>query len=356
MKKKRIGILFGGKSVEHDISILSAKNINQNIDRNNYEVILLGIDKKGKWFLCESIDVPIDLGIPLSIKLDASNPTLIAAGKEINIDAIFPILHGTDGEDGSVQGLFKTLNIAFVGSSVIGSAAAMDKLITKRVLQSASVPVARFLAYNEQQKADIHYSTVVEKLGQPFIVKPVNLGSSVGVTKVTHEEELQTALEDAFRYDTDILVEEFVEGREVECAILGTEEPVVSVAGEIILSDDYDFYSFTAKYEDPDSAQITIPADLPESTHQKIKELSLSAYRLLNCLDLARVDLFVKENGEIYVNEVNTLPGFTNISMYPSLIQNEGIGYSELITRLIEMAIKRHDQSSRISTDYASNL
>lgn len=356
MAKKNIGVLFGGKSVEHDVSVLSAKNIIQNIDRDNYMVSLLGIDKKGKWYLCESIDIPINSGVPLTINLDATNPMIFAGDKELKIDAIFPILHGTDGEDGSVQGLLKTLNIAYVGSGVIGSAAAMDKLITKRVLQSAGLPVADFLAYSFYEQEDIHYPEVVEKVGLPFIIKPVNLGSSVGVTKVTKEEEFKEALDIAFNYDTAILIEEFVAGREVECAIMGNEDPVVSVAGEIVLSKTYDFYSFTAKYEDPDSAHITIPADMPESIHNRVKELSLKSYQLLNCLDLARVDLFVKENGDIYVNEINTLPGFTNISMYPSLIQNEGIGYSELITRLIEMALKRHAQSNRISTDYASNL
>lgn len=356
MKKKKIGILFGGKSVEHDISILSAKNIAQNIDRDNYEVYLLGIDKSGTWYLCENMNMPIEKGIPLKVNLDSRHPTFIANETDFHFDVIFPILHGTDGEDGSVQGLLKTLNIAFVGSGVTGSATSMDKLITKRVLESAGLPVARFLAYSNLEKDNIDYNTVIEKIGNPFIVKPANLGSSVGVTKVSRQDELAPAVKDAFNYDTDILIEEFIDAREIECAILGNDEPVVSVAGEVILSNTYDFYSFTAKYEDPDSAEIAIPADMPEAVHDKVKKLSLSAYQLLKCQDLARVDLFVRENGQVYINEVNTLPGFTNISMYPSLIQHEGIGYSELITRLIEMAIKRKTQNDRISTEYASNL
>ena len=356
MGKLSVGILYGGKSVEHDISLLSAKNILQNIDVNKFEISLLAIDKEGKWYLCDDINKPINSGEPLSAMMDAKNPYLFTRDKQIILDVIFPILHGTDGEDGSVQGLLQTMNIAYVGSGVLGSAASMDKLLAKRVLLSAGLPVADFESFHHYERDSIDFNKLVEHLGLPFIIKPANLGSSVGVSKISSEEFFDRALDDAFKYDKSILIEEFIDGREVECAILGNERPLASVAGEVVLSSNYDFYSFTAKYEDPDSAKITIPAEIPETVHEEIKDLCLTAYKLLNCHDLARVDLFVQPNGSIFINEINTLPGFTNISMYPSLIQYEGISYQELITRLIEMARDRYLGGSRIITDYESEL
>jgi len=356
MRKLRVGVLYGGRSVEHDVSLLSAKNILQNIDTNKFEIYLLAIDKEGKWYLCNDINEPINSGAPLSVILDAREPYFIAEEEQVSLDVIFPILHGTDGEDGSVQGLLQTLNIAYVGSGVLGSAAAMDKLLAKRVLQSAGLPVADFEAFQHHERQSIDFQKLADHLGLPFIIKPANLGSSVGVSKISSEENFEEALDYAFKYDKSILIEEFIDGREVECAILGNKNPLASVAGEVVLSSKYDFYSFTAKYEDPDSAEITVPADLPDSVHDDIKGLCLKAYDILNCQDLARVDLFVKANGTVFINEINTLPGFTNISMYPSLIQHAGISYQELITRLIEMARQRFLDSSRIITDYESGL
>ena len=356
MGKLKVGVLYGGRSVEHDISLLSAKNILQNIDTSKFDISLLAIDKEGKWYLCDDIDKPISSGEPLSAMLDAKNPYLFSQERQIMLDVIFPILHGTDGEDGSVQGLLQTLNIAYVGSGVLGSAASMDKLLAKRVLQSAGLPVADFEAFHHNERDTIDFNKLVDHLGLPFIIKPANLGSSVGVSKINRHENFDQALDEAFKYDKSILIEEYIDGREVECAILGNEKPLASVAGEVILSSNYDFYSFTAKYADPDSAKITIPADMPDHVQNEIKDLCLKAYSLLNCHDLARVDLFVKADGAIFVNEINTLPGFTNISMYPSLVQYEGISYQELITKLIEMARERFLDSSRITTDYESRL
>ena len=356
MGKLHVGVLYGGRSVEHDVSLLSAKNILQNIDGSKFEVYLLAIDKDGKWYLCEDIDKPINNGHPLSIVLDAGEPYFFTADNKISLDVIFPILHGTDGEDGSVQGLLQTVNIAYVGSGVLGSAAAMDKLLAKRVLQSAGLPVADFDAFQHHERETIDFQKLVSHLGLPFIIKPANLGSSVGVSKITSEVNFEEALDYAFKYDKSILIEEFIDGREVECAILGNENPLATIAGEVIISSKYDFYSFTAKYEDPEAAKITIPADMPDTVHDDIKRLCLKAYSILNCHDLARVDLFVQADGGVYINEINTLPGFTNISMYPSLIQHEGISYQELITQLIEMARQRFLDSSRIITDYESEL
>jgi D-alanine-D-alanine ligase len=356
MGKLHVGVLYGGRSVEHDISLLSAKNILQNIDTDQFDIYLLAIDKEGKWYLCDDIHNPINSGEPLSVMLDAREPYFFTKDTQLKLDVIFPILHGTDGEDGSVQGLIQTINIGYVGSGVLGSAASMDKLLAKRVLQSAGLPVADFEAFQHHERASINFNSLVEHLGLPFIIKPANLGSSVGVSKINSEENFEEALDYAFKYDQSILIEEYIDGREVECAILGNENPLASVAGEVVLSNKYDFYSFTAKYEDPESAKITIPADMPDSVHDNIKALCLKAYGILNCHDLARVDLFVKSDGSVYVNEINTLPGFTNISMYPSLIQHEGISYKDLITRLINMARQRFLDSGRIITDYESQL
>ena len=356
MGKIHVGVLYGGRSVEHDISVLSAKNIIQHIDRTKFDVSLLGIDKQGKWFLVEDICTPIDSGSPLSMVLDAGEPYLFSETGELQLDVVFPVLHGTDGEDGAVQGLLQTLSIAYVGSGVLGSAASMDKVLAKRVLLSAGLPVAKFKAYYHHQQSDINFKEMANQLGLPFIIKPANLGSSVGVAKIIAEEGFANALTEAFRYDQQILIEEFIDGREVECAILGNDHPIASVAGEIVLSDKYEFYSFTAKYEDPEAANITIPAELTESVHDTIKKLSLKAFQLLNCHDLSRVDLFVQQNGRVLINEINTLPGFTNISMYPSLIQNEGITYQELITKLISMAFDRYKRDMRLTTNFESRL
>ncbi len=356
MAKKQVGILYGGRSVEHDISLRSAKNILQNIDREQFTVHLLAIDKDGCWYSGADLDQPMHSGTPLLLKLDARKPYFAAGDQQIRPDVIFPVLHGTDGEDGSVQGLLQTMNIAYVGSGVLGSAAAMDKLLTKRVLRSAGLPVAAFAACTYNQQKQLSFRQLAADLGLPFVIKPVSLGSSVGVSVIHREEEFAGAVKEAFNYDQTVLFEEHIDGREVECALLGNDKPVVSVAGEIILAKKYEFYSFTAKYEDPDSATLTIPADMPEAIHEKVKELSLQAYTLLNCQDLARVDLFVKANGEVLINEINTIPGFTNISMYPALIRHAGIGYQELISRLLEMALERHRQSSRITTDYTTHL
>ncbi len=350
MSKITVAILFGGRSVEHDISLLSARNVVENLDRERFTPILIGISRQGAWYLCDSVAEPAEEQ-PLQLTLDATQPVFKAGEQVFVADVVFPILHGTDGEDGSVQGLLQVLNLPCVGSGVLGSAAAMDKLLAKRVLQAGKLPVAPFLIANRGEPLP-DWQTVSRKLGTPVIVKPANLGSSVGVNKVEEATAYQAAIEEALRYDHTALIETFINGREVECAILGNREPVVSVAGEVVLSGNHEFYSFTAKYEDPQAARIVIPADMPDATHERIRQLSLQAYRLLNCQDLARVDLFVQEDGQVFVNEVNTIPGFTDISMYPMLMQHQGIGYSELLTRLIELALTRHAERNNISTDY----
>jgi len=306
MSKTNVGILFGGRSVEHDISIISAQNIAKYIDTNLFTIKLIGISKEGDWFLCNEVTKNISAGNPLQIALRASKPTFSYSNDTFSLDVVFPVLHGTDGEDGSIQGLLQTLNIPNVGSATLGSAVSMDKLTAKRVLENSGIPVARFLTYTKTEQASIRFNFIKDTLGLPFIIKPANLGSSIGVFKITEEHGFKENIESLFSFDDVALVEEFVEGRELECAIIGNENPQASPAGEIIIKGDYDFYSFEAKYVDGDAVDLIIPAHVDAQIMQKIKEISIKSYQSASCKDLARIDLFLKENGEIIVNEINT--------------------------------------------------
>ena len=241
--KKTIAVLYGGRSVEHEISIRSAKNVVDNIDQDNYNTVLVGIDKNGSWFLNDSVTSAIKSGIPLSIKLDALNPRLVREGSndDIKIDVVFPILHGTDGEDGSIQGLFTAMNLPVAGSGVLGSAIAMDKIVSKKVLKECGIPVASYIEFHKSQKDSISYQNVLNEVGSPFMIKSAALGSSVGISMVKKEADFEVALEDSFRYSEKIMIEEFIKGRELECAILGNDIPKASVPGEIVILKDYDF-------------------------------------------------------------------------------------------------------------------
>lgn len=356
MKKTNVGILFGGRSVEHDVSIISAKNIAKYIDPKAFDVTLIGIDKSGDWFLCTEVSKNISIGKPLQLQLKGSNPTFSTSEGEFYLDVVFPVLHGTDGEDGSIQGLLKTVNIPNVGSDTLGSAVAMDKLTTKRVLENSGLPIAKFLTYTKSEENLVSYQEITTTLGLPFIIKPANLGSSVGVFKISEEEGFKDKLNTLFSFDNVALIEEFIEGRELECAILGNENPIASPPGEIILKGDYDFYSFEAKYVDGNAVELVIPANVEAKLEHKIKELSIQSYKAASCKDLARIDLFLKTDGKIIINEINTIPGFTNISMYPKLIGLLGIKYTDLITQLVEMAIKRHTQLDTVKTNFESSL
>jgi len=350
-----VALVFGGRSVEHDVSILSAKNIASHADSSKFNIHPFGISKKGKWFLLEKIDKNIENGKPLELVLNADAPAFKTKGSNIQIDVAFIILHGTDGEDGSIQGMFTTMKIPYVGSDVPGSALAINKITSKKILIQENIPTAKstFLYKNDSIPS---YLSTVESLGATLMVKPASLGSSVGVSKVRNEQEYIEAVQLAFTYDSSVLIEEFVEARELECAILGNEDAQVSPPGEVELSNSYEFYSFDAKYVDGEASTLHIPADLDTSTANKIRDISLRAYHALGCKDLSRIDLFLKENGEIVVNEVNTLPGFTNISMYPKLCELMGVSYQELITRLITLALERAKHVNQLETDYLSDL
>lgn len=356
MGKQKVGIIFGGKSSEHEVSLQSAKNIIEAIDRTKYSVVLIGIDKKGKWYLFEEESYLLHAKDPKLIRLntpvapitltfgdDGGRLLHAKTGEELEaIDIAFPIVHGTSGEDGSLQGIFRLANLPFVGPDVLGSAVCMDKDIAKRLLQFANINVAKGLTFHRIEREQIDYEEVSQKLGETLFIKPANQGSSVGVNKATSKETFDQAIDEAFKFDHKLIVEEAIDGREIECSVLGNEEPIVSLPGEILPQTE--FYSYESKYIDDDGADLQVPAKLTTKLTEKIQQMCLKAYQTLECEGLARVDVFLTEGEEVYVNEINTLPGFTKISMYPKLWEVSGISYTELITRLIELAVERHER------------
>lgn len=357
MTKLKVGILYGGKSVEHGVSINSARNIETYIDKDLYEPYCIGISTRGTWYATPSVNKEIEKGSPLKLHLDGSNPRFEdEQGTVTTPDVIFPVLHGTDGEDGSIQGLIKAMGVPMVGTGVLGSAVSMSKLVAKQLMQQAGIPVTEFLFYRHDQRSEIQFEAVEKKLGLPFMVKAANLGSSVGVSKVKSKEDFDAALEDSFRYDDCVLLEEYVKGREIECAVLGNTPPKASLPGEIIINPNYDFYTFDAKYVDGEAVKIDVPAKLEGQVSDTIREYSIKAYQQLQCEDFARVDLFLSENGKVYVNEINTIPGFTNSSMYPMMWKDRGISFTNLISQLIELGMERYKKGQRIEKDFQSSL
>ncbi len=363
MKRRlRIAILFGGKSAEHEISVLSAKNILEAIDKSKYEAVLIGIDKQGKWYLNEASRHLLHVDKPTSIRLSrrSRNVTLVPRGRQGHlvslkdhkrvgrVDVVFPVLHGPFGEDGTVQGLLKLANIPFVGAGVLGSALGMDKDAMKRLLRDAGIRTAKFLVFHSHQKDEIHFEDVENQLGFPFFVKPANLGSSVGINKVKDRKQFEHAVREAFQYDNKILVEEYIQGREIECSVLGNDHPIASLPGEIIPQ--REFYSYEAKYLDENGALLETPAKLPADIVKEVQAISIKAFKVLCCEGMARVDFFLRDNKEVIVSEINTIPGFTKISMYPKLWEASGISYTELIDRLIQLARERFEREQKLKT------
>jgi D-alanine-D-alanine ligase len=360
MKKKlRVAILFGGKSAEHEVSVISARNIVEAMDQKKYEIVSIGIDKQGRWFFDEGARL---LRSSNQTRVEFShcrNPTAVLPGATATpivtprralgeVDVVFPVLHGPFGEDGTVQGLLKLANLPFIGAGVLGSAVGMDKDVMKRLLRDAEIPIAKFLVFERSGASKINFAAVKRKLGFPFFVKPANLGSSVGISKVSANKQFDSAITEAFRYDSKILIEENIPGREIECSVLGNENPIVSLPGEIITR--HDFYSYDAKYLDEKGAQLVIPAALPQNTARAIQGLAVKTFKTLTCEGMARVDFFLRDNREIFVNEINTIPGFTQISMYPKLWEASGIPYSKLIDRLIRLALERFRKEKELRT------
>ncbi|ELK44139.1 D-alanine--D-alanine ligase [Halobacillus sp. BAB-2008] len=360
MDKIKVGLLFGGKSSEHEVSLQSAKNIMEAIDHDKYDVTLVGIDKQGNWHLNNNTNYLINDDNPKLIELNKTNKIIAVVPGRVNnqilninssealeqLDVIFPILHGPSGEDGSVQGMIRMANIPCVGPNVLSSAICMDKDIAKRLLQASGYKVADWVSVKKSAKNHPSFYEVKEKLGTPFFIKPANQGSSVGVSKARSEKDYIEGLKMAMLYDHKVLLEENVIGREIECGVLGNENPQASLPGEILPNGD--FYSYETKYIDENGAVLKIPADLSEELKKKIQEQSIEAFEILECQGLARVDYFLKEDGSLVINEVNTLPGFTKISMYPKLWEISGIPYPVLIEKLIDLAIDRHKQNHNL--------
>ena len=359
-KKIRVGILFGGKSAEHEVSLQSAKNIVEAIDKNKYDVVLIGIDKNGQWYLNEASRFLLHAENPKLIALNQLNEHVVLVPKNkknelINLssqqslgslDVVFPVLHGPFGEDGTVQGLLKLFNIPFVGAGVLGSAVGMDKDVMKRLLRDAGLLTPDFLVYYKESIDEIDFEQVKNRLGLPFFLKPANLGSSVGIHKVKDESGFRPAIMDAFQYDTKIVIEEFIKGREIECSVLGNENPIVSIPGEIVPQ--HDFYSYEAKYIDEKGATLEIPARLPAEITEQIQNIALKTFKVLCCEGMARVDFFLRNDKEIFISEINTIPGFTKISMYPKLWEASGIPYTALIDRLIQLALERFEKEKKL--------
>jgi len=357
MTKKRIAILYGGRSVEHGVSINSARNIFQYIDQSQFEPVPIGISLKGVWYKTDSITKEVEAGEELSLQLNPQAPTFTSkSGKSFTVDMVFPVLHGTDGEDGSIQGLLKAMDIPMIGTGVTGSAMSMNKLVAKRLLKEAGLPVNKFLFSYYSDTKQFSFEEIQKELGLPFMVKSASLGSSVGVSKVKSKEDFKKAVDESYRYDDCVLFEEFIEGREIECAILGNNPAEASLPGEIIISSKYDFYTFDAKYVDGAAVSIDVPAKIEASIAEKIRDVSVRSYQALGCEDFSRVDLFLTKSGAVYVNEINTIPGFTNSSMFPMMWKERGISFTDLITRLAELAEARYKKSKRIVRNYQSAL
>lgn len=330
----KLGIIYGGVSTEHDISVMSAKSVIENLDKEKYEIHEIYINKYGKWY--EVID---------NEKEEIYN--LIWALKKL--DVVFPILHGLGGEDGTIQGMLEMLQVPYVGCKVLASSVGMDKVYTKIIFEKAGIPEAPYVYIKKKENGyiivnenfeeeEFKVESITKKLNYPMFVKPSNSGSSVGVKKATNNEELKMAIENAGQYDNKILIEQGINAREVECAILDGTEVRASTVGEIISAEE--FYSFDAKYNIPESKTI-IPADISKEQIEQIQKLAIRAFKAIDGSGLARVDFFIeKDTNKIYINEINTMPGFTKISMYPKLFESVGIKYSELLDKLIANAIK----------------
>ena len=360
--KLKIAILFGGRSAEHEVSIQSAKNVAAALDKDKYDLLLVGIDKEGEWHFFADQQIFTQATLDPKVIKKGEGVAFLPTGKSPKVllyeqgkylpspDVVFPVLHGPYGEDGAVQGFLKMLNLPVVGADILGSAVGMDKEIMKRLLKEAGLPLGKFIVIKEGERENISWSQVAKELGSPVFVKPANLGSSVGVSKVENERQFQEALLLAFAYDLKVIVEEFIPGREIECAVLGNEQPRASLPGEIIPQ--RDFYSYEAKYLDQEGAILKAPAELPDEVVKEVQTLAVKTFLTLQCNGMGRVDFFLKDSGEVLINEINTIPGFTQISMYPKLWEVSGLSYSALLDELIRLALERFSRLQQLQTKY----
>lgn len=351
MKKLRVGIIYGGRSGEHEVSITSASSIFKHIDRNKYEPVPILIEKNGAWSYPDR--EPSATNVAEAIQQQRASQPAGEGGDarlaSLKLDVVFPVLHGPYGEDGTVQGLLEMAGIAYVGNGVLASAAGMDKAVMKILFEGRGLPVCKWHGFvrAEWDRDRDAILTRLRGLGLPLFVKPANLGSSVGISKVKTEQELLPAITLAFEFDRKVVVEAAVpRAREIECAVLGNDDPKTSVPGEILPS--REFYDYEAKYLD-DGSKTVIPANLPAATAASVQQLSIDAFRAIDGSGLARVDFLMDgDSGTLYLNEINTLPGFTNISMYSKMWDASGIGYAALVDRLIQLALERHAEKQRL--------
>lgn len=359
-KKLTIGVLFGGRSGEHEVSLVSATSIINALDRQKYNVIPIGITKGGKWFCGDSVLVSLKEGKApntedeVAVLADPSRKGLynLKTGQNIIVDVIFPVIHGTFGEDGTVQGLFDLAGIPYVGAGVLGSSVGMDKIIQKDLAKNAGfdvTPYIWFLKSEFKSSPDEIIKRIESEIGYPCFVKPANSGSSVGINKSHNKNELKEHINEAINYDRRIIIEKSVENaKEIEISVLGNDKPIASACGQIISSNE--FYDYNAKYVDGKS-KVVIPADLPDNISAKVKQSAISIFKTLDLSGMTRADFLVTKD-KIYFNEVNTIPGFTSISMYPKMLEASGIPYKELLTSLINLALERFNERAGLSTTY----
>lgn len=357
MTKLNAAIIFGGRSNEHYVSIQSAKSVIKNIDNNKYKIHMIGITRNGEWRLChcdaENIESWLDTSEPIVFPPDpvykgyftVQNPSEIH-----KLDVAFPVMHGTYAEDGTIQSILELAGVPYVGSGVLGSAVAMDKVIAKQICAYNNIPQCCF-CFAEKHDWDADSDSIIiqfeQKLGYPMFIKPANMGSSIGVSKATDRNELINAVNEAFRFDRKIIAEEFIDGREIECAVIGNSDCTAAMPGEVVSAKE--FYDYEAKYDDKYDSKTNIPAELPAEKLEEIRTLAIKTYKALNCAGLSRVDFFVtNKDNTVLLNEVNTLPGFTKISMYPQMMIHMGYSYSELIDRLLGLAIENFNDKSEI--------
>jgi D-alanine-D-alanine ligase len=354
--KLRVGVIYGGRSGEHEVSVVSAASIFKHLDRSRFQPVPIRIDRDGRWVLGANEPTAISAGDvrddgPAGA-LQVTEPTAAISG---GIDVVFPVLHGPYGEDGTVQGLLELANVPYVGAGVLGSALGMDKAVSKSVFAAHRLPIVPYVTVTgrewETAPGEVT-SRIASTLQYPVFVKPANLGSSVGISRATSDDELGEAIRAAFEYDRKIVIESGVpNAREIECAVLGNDQPEASLPGEIIVTHRDGFYSYEAKYLDPGGATPRIPADLPPDTIERVRRLSVEAFRALDLAGMARVDFFLDgRDGALYLNEVNTIPGFTAISMYPKMWEASGLSYPDLLSRLLTLAIERHEQKQKLKT------
>jgi len=363
----RLGLLYGGRSNEHAVSLCSAASVFSALNKNKYNIIPIGIDKDGKWYVQDNPEIIIDkdfgeiliikkTGLCLINHFENNNKLClynIKGDKNVEVDVVFPIVHGISGEDGKLQGLLELSMTPFVGADILGSVIGMDKDISKRLLNEKNIPIVPWITVRKgdwELDSDNIISKALKELGLPLFIKPSNSGSSVGIIMVKEKEKIHQSIEFSFKFDNKILIEKGIKCREIECAVLGNNNIQVSIPGEIVPQHEY--YSYEAKYLDPDGAKLRIPAKINSDISDKIRQTASDAYKILNCSGLARVDFFLDiDSNNFYLNEINTIPGFTKISMYPKLWEGSGLEYTDLLDKLIELAIDKHSEKLKIMID-----